>query len=57
MNENGLDAKLVVLVEEYIDKFIAIPPIFCTSLSENRKKEILNQAISTNTPIDTMPAV
>jgi hypothetical protein len=57
MNNDVLDSKLVVLVEEYIDKFTEIPPIFCDSLSENRKKEMLNQALLANKPIDSMQAV
>jgi hypothetical protein len=54
MNENIMDAKLTLLVEEYIDKFIEIPPIFCKTLSEIRKKEILHQALLANKPIENL---
>jgi|GEM_PF-2273798 len=57
MNNDFLDSKLVILVEEYIDKFTEIPPIFCDSLTENRKKEMLNQALLANKPIESMQAV
>jgi len=57
MKKNELDSKLVVLVEEYIDKFTEIPPIFCASLSESRKKEMLNQALASNKPIESMPTI
>ena len=57
MNNDYLDSKLVILVEEYIDKFTEIPPIFCDSLTENRKKEMLNQALLANKPIESMQAV
>jgi hypothetical protein len=57
MDDRSLDSKLVFLVEEYIDKFTEIPPIFCGSLSENRKKEMLNQALLANKPIESMQAV
>ena len=57
MDDRSLDSKLVILVEEYIDKFNEIPPIFCDSLSENRKKEMLNQALLANKPIESMQAV
>ena len=56
MNGTILDSKLTLLVEEYIDKFIEIPPIFCTALTENRKKEILHQALLTNKPIENLQA-
>jgi hypothetical protein len=56
MNEKILDLKLTLLVEEYIDKFIEIPPIFCNTLSENRKKEMLHQALLTNKPIENLHA-
>ena len=52
MNNDSLDSKLVILVEKYIDKFTEIPPIFCDSLSEYRKKELLNQALLANKPIE-----
>jgi hypothetical protein len=54
MNENITESKLTVLVEEYIDKFIEIPPIFCSTLTEIRKKEILYQALLTNKPIENL---
>jgi hypothetical protein len=54
MNKNILDSKLTLLVEEYIDKFIEIPPIFCSTLTEIRKKEILHQALLTNKPIENV---
>lgn len=57
MDDRSLDSKLVVLVEEYIDKFTEIPPIFCDSLSEYRKKELLNQALLANKPIENMQAM
>jgi hypothetical protein len=57
MKENILDSKLTLLVEEYIDKFIELPPIFCNTLTENRKKEILHQALLTNMPIENLQAV
>ena len=57
MNNDFLDSKLVILIEEYIDKFTEIPPIFCDNLSENRKKEMLNQALLANKPIESMQAV
>jgi hypothetical protein len=56
MNETMMDTRLTLLVEEYIDKFIELPPIFCADLSENRKKEILHQALMTNTPIENLQA-
>jgi hypothetical protein len=57
MKENILDSKLTLLVEEYIDKFIELPPIFCNTLTENRKKEILHQALLANMPIENLQAV
>jgi hypothetical protein len=57
MDKNIMDVKLTLLVEEYIDKFTEIPPIFCNTLSENRKKEIIYQALLSNMPINTMAAV
>ena len=57
MNNDFLDSKLVILVEKYIDKFTEIPPIFCDSLSEYRKKELLNQALLANKPIENMQAM
>jgi hypothetical protein len=56
MNENITDSKLTVLVEEYIDMFIELPPIFCNNLSEIRKKEILHRALLTNKPIENLQA-
>jgi hypothetical protein len=56
MNNDVLDSKLVILVEEYIDKFTEIPPIFCDSISEHKKKEMLNQALLANKPIVGMQA-
>ena len=57
MNNDVLGSKLVILVEEYIDKFTEIPPIFCDSLSEYRKKEMFNQALLANKPIESMQAL
>jgi len=56
MEEKALDTKLTLLVEQYIDKFTEIPPIFCHTLSENRKKEIIHQALLSNMPIVAAPA-
>ncbi len=39
MNNDVLDSKLVILVEEYIDKFTEIPPIFCDSLLKTEKRK------------------
>ena len=57
MNKDSLDSKLVILIEEYIDRFTEIPAIFYNTLSENRKKEILYQALLANKPIESLQAV
>lgn len=54
MDKISLDSKLIFLIEQYIDTFIEIPPVFCDSLSEDRKKQLLYQALLENRPLATV---